>query len=256
MLEYILFYRITLLQHLIPYLLVSCCFYFLFYFLLKKKMTYKKIQQKNTINKDIMREFLYSLLSIVFFAFFVTVIFKTSLINYSFLYTNINEHSKLYFLFTIFLCILIQDTWFYWMHRLMHIKIIFKYIHIIHHKSINPTPFSAYSFHPIEAFIESSVFYIILFIIPIHPLAVFIAVNLSLLINVYGHLGYEIFPKKITKTFLFKIINTSVHHNMHHRNIKGNYGLYFRFWDKLMGTEFKDYEKKFNEVVNKNIDNS
>ena len=93
------------------------------------------------------------------------------------------------------------------------------------------------------------IFYIVLFIIPIHPLALTIAVYLSLLINAYGHLGYEIFPKSIRRTLLFKIINSSVYHNMHHKNFKGNYGLYFRFWDRIMGTEFKDYEDKFDHVV-------
>jgi sterol desaturase/sphingolipid hydroxylase (fatty acid hydroxylase superfamily) len=28
----------------------------------------------------------------------------------------------------------------------------------------------------------------------------------------------------------------------------GNYGVHFRIWDKLFGTEFKDYEKTFDEI--------
>ncbi|MEO0851836.1 MAG: fatty acid hydroxylase family protein, partial [Pseudomonadota bacterium] len=27
------------------------------------------------------------------------------------------------------------------------------------------------------------------------------------------------------------------HHNVHHRDYNANYGLYFRFWDQLMGTD-------------------
>lgn len=135
------------------------------------------------------------------------------------------------------------------MHRALHLKKLFKYIHLVHHRSTNPTPFSSYSFHPLEAVLETFVFYVIAFTIPTHPLALFIAVNISLLINAYGHLGYKILPEGIRKTVIFKIFNTSVHHNMHHKKFNGNYGLYFRFWDKIMGTEFKDYERKFEEVV-------
>jgi sterol desaturase/sphingolipid hydroxylase (fatty acid hydroxylase superfamily) len=41
-----------------------------------------------------------------------------------------------------------------------------------------------------------------------------------------------------------KLKTTSTHHNMHHQLFNGNYALYFTWWDKWMGTEFKDYEKR------------
>ena len=64
-----------------------------------------------------------------------------------------------------------------------------------------------------------------------------------------GHLGYEIFPKGMNRHWLGKWINTSVNHNMHHKYFHGNYGLYFTFWDRLMGTTRSDYDKVFDEVV-------
>ena len=45
-----------------------------------------------------------------------------------------------------------------------------------------------------------------------------------------------------------KWINTSVNHNLHHQYFKGNYGLYFTFWDRMMGTIRNDYDQKFDEV--------
>jgi sterol desaturase/sphingolipid hydroxylase (fatty acid hydroxylase superfamily) len=50
---------------------------------------------------------------------------------------------------------------------------------------------------------------------------------------------------------LGKWINTSVNHNQHHQYFKGNYGLYFLFWDRMMGTIRKDYDEKFDEVKNR-----
>ncbi len=46
-------------------------------------------------------------------------------------------------------------------------------------------------------------------------------------------------------------VNTSVNHNQHHQFFKGNYGLYFTFWDRVMGTLRTDYDKYFDEVKNR-----
>lgn len=242
-------YEGIFLIHFVPYVVITVFFYILIYLLLKNKCKRIKIQAKVPKKIEIIGEIGFSVISITLYALFVTIIFNTPLIQYSKIYTKISDFSIYYFIFTIALSIVLQDTWFYWTHRLIHNKHIFPYVHLVHHRFTNPTPFAAYAFHPAEAFVQALIFYLILFIIPVHPSAVFIAVNISLLINAYGHLGYEIFPPYILNTFLFKIINSSVYHNMHHQNFYGNYGLYFRFWDKLMGTEFENYEKKFEEIV-------
>jgi lathosterol oxidase len=35
---------------------------------------------------------------------------------------------------------------------------------------------------------------------------------------------------------------------MHHKYFKGNYGLHFVIWDRLMGTLNENYDKTFKEV--------
>lgn len=39
-----------------------------------------------------------------------------------------------------------------------------------------------------------------------------------------------------------------INHNLHHQYFKGNYGLYFLFWDRMMGTIRSDYDERFEEV--------
>jgi sterol desaturase/sphingolipid hydroxylase (fatty acid hydroxylase superfamily) len=85
-------------------------------------------------------------------------------------------------------------------------------------------------------------------VMPMHPTGIFMFVILAFIINVYGHLGYEIAPLWFRKTFLFEVFNTSVYHNLHHSKFKGNYGLYFRIWDRLMGTEHPDYVNNYDSV--------
>ncbi len=83
---------------------------------------------------------------------------------------------------------------------------------------------------------------------PVHLLAIVIFLMLMTVMNVIGHLGYELYPKNFLGNPLLKWNNTSTHHNMHHRLVNCNYGLYFNFWDKLMGTNHPDYQKSFEDV--------
>jgi lathosterol oxidase len=66
---------------------------------------------------------------------------------------------------------------------------------------------------------------------------------------VYGHLGYELYPNGLNKNRVGRWINTSTSHNQHHQYFKGNYGLYFTFWDRMMGTLRSDYERRFDEIT-------
>ena len=92
-----------------------------------------------------------------------------------------------------------------------------------------------------------------IFIIPLHPIALFLFALSSFIINVYGHLGFEIAPLWFRRTWLFEVFNTSVHHNLHHSKFKGNYGLYFRVWDRLMGTENPNYVKAYDQIQEKRL---
>jgi sterol desaturase/sphingolipid hydroxylase (fatty acid hydroxylase superfamily) len=135
------------------------------------------------------------------------------------------------------------------MHRLIHHPRLFKLVHLVHHRSVNPSPWAAYAFHPVEAVLESQIFVIFLFTIPINWWHLFLFFVISLLYNVYGHLGYELYPAAFNKHWLGRWLNTSVSHNLHHHYFKGNYGLYFLFWDRMMGTLRKDTDEAYQEVT-------
>jgi sterol desaturase/sphingolipid hydroxylase (fatty acid hydroxylase superfamily) len=68
---------------------------------------------------------------------------------------------------------------------------------------------------------------------------------------VYGHLGWELYPKGFNHTWVGRWINTSVAHNQHHKYFTGNYGLYFLFWDRWMGTLRSEYDTSFEEVTSR-----
>ena len=131
----------------------------------------------------------------------------------------------------------------------MHHPFLFKHVHLIHHKSTNPTPWTAYAFHPLEAVLEAGIVPVLAFTLPLDRMAIIYFFLFQIAYNVYGHLGFELFPKKFNKHWLGKWINTSVAHNLHHSRFHGNYGLYFLFWDRLMGTLREDYDPVYEEAT-------
>lgn len=131
---------------------------------------------------------------------------------------------------------------------------LYKRFHVIHHKSIYPTPFAAFSFNASEALVESFVFVLISLVIPVHVSVLVLFTLYSLLMNVYGHMGMDILPKKMQDSWPLKYIHHPTHHAWHHRHFNGNYGLYLKFWDKLMGTwhgGLEECEKKEKNTLKK-----
>lgn len=133
----------------------------------------------------------------------------------------------------------------------MHQPKIFKLFHLTHHRSINPSPWAAYAFNPLEAIVEGFIIRILVFAVPLHPFAIAAFMTIQLTYNVYGHLGYEIYPYWLIKSSIGKWLNTSTNHNMHHKYFHDNYGLYFRFWDTIMKTTNPDYQKTIEELLGK-----
>jgi lathosterol oxidase len=223
----------------------------IFYLLLPTKASRFKIQEKKASKKDFLREVWHSMQSNLVFTIIAVAVLLTPLKSYTQVYDHINDYPKWYFWLSVAGCLIVHDTYFYWMHRLLHHKKLFKLTHVVHHQSTNPSPWTSYSFHLFEAVTEGAILLVLVFLFPLHRYAIVLFTVSSFLINVYGHLGYEIAPKWFRHTWLFEAFNTSVHHNLHHSKFKGNYGLYFRFWDRIMRTEYPNYVKEYDKLQEK-----
>ncbi|MBC7986909.1 MAG: sterol desaturase family protein [Sphingomonadaceae bacterium] len=133
--------------------------------------------------------------------------------------------------------LLAHDSWFYWTHRWMHRPRPFRLAHAVHHASRPPTAWAAMSFHPLEAITGAVVIPALVFVIPIHVAALAIVLAIMTLMGVTNHMGWEIFPRFIVDGPLGRWVITASHHQRHHQQYGCNYGLYFRFWDRLCGTD-------------------
>jgi sterol desaturase/sphingolipid hydroxylase (fatty acid hydroxylase superfamily) len=238
-----------LLDNTDKYFLIAAPAFLVFYVLLRKKIAHRKIQLKFPKITDYAREIFFSTLSIIIFSVPpLLMLYSDRIRPYTTFYRNPLDYGMLYLVLAFPIMIIMHDTYFYWVHRLMHHPVLFRWFHLVHHKSNNPSPWAAYAFHPLEAIVESLIFVVFLFTIPVHSIHLSLFFVFSLVYNVYGHLGFELYPRGFSRHWLGKWINTSVCHNQHHQYFKGNYGLYFTFWDRVMDTLRPDYEEQFEQV--------
>jgi len=233
------------------YFLTASLAYLVFWVLFKKRLQHKIIQNKFPTFKNMSREFKYSMSTVLVFSINGLFINLATQNGFTQIYTDFGAYGWGWFLASFAIMLILHDAYFYWAHRLMHHPKIYRQVHLVHHKSTNPSPWAAYSFHPFEAIIESGIFWVFVLCIPVHPLALFSFLFFMISKNVLGHLGIEIFPKWFVKTKLFNWLTTTTHHDMHHKNARSNYGLYFTWWDQWFKTEDEKYIATFEEVASR-----
>eukprot|EP00775_Hariotina_reticulata_P003455 gene3455-3726_t len=157
-----------------------------------------------------------------------------------------------YLLMCVVLLDYLHDAWFYWTHRLLHWKPLYKWIHHEHHRSTSPSAFTGYAFHIVEALIVFANEIIVCFLFPLHMGLHRIYHIATTVIHEAGHVGYELAPfiptiEGITSLLLCGLegsagLNTVQHHDMHHRFPTKHFSLYFTHWDRWMGTLHPKYE--------------
>lgn len=233
------------------YYILSGLAFVICYVLLRKRIARWKIQLRYPSKSDYLREVIFSTISILIFTSMALVWLLSPLKEYTQRYKNLEDYGLTWYILAFPIMFLIHDAYFYWTHRLMHHPRLFKVFHLLHHKSTNPSPWTAFAFHPAEALLEASILPVLLIIMPITTWHLTIFFLVQMIFNVYAHLGWELYPKWFSRQKIGRWMNTSINHNQHHQHFKGNYGLYFLWWDRWFGTIREDYETKYEEVKNR-----
>lgn len=210
----------------------------------------QRLQAKRVGLPQLRREILTTVVSLTVIGAVMPLALAFGLRRYTPFYTVLDgyQHNWASIACVVILMMLIQDTWFYWTHRLMHHRRLFRWTHLTHHRSTNTNPWSTYSIGPLEAVVDSSSIIVMLLLLPVTFWSGFIFAWLNTAYAVYTHLGYEIFPQRLSQHWLGRWINTSTAHNTHHARGRYNYGWYFLFWDRMMGTLSPDYETHYNKA--------
>jgi sterol desaturase/sphingolipid hydroxylase (fatty acid hydroxylase superfamily) len=113
---------------------------------------------------------------------------------------------------------LLREVHFYLVHRLLHVPVLYRMAHRLHHRNTNPGPWSGLSMHPVEHLLYFSGV-LIHWVVPSHPVhALFHLVHAGLS-PVPGHTGFE-------KVVVGKggVVDTECYaHYLHHKYFECNY---------------------------------
>lgn len=189
---------------------------------------------KSLVKKEIFRS---AVVSLIFAAFGIGVLWLWRE-GYTLLFLELETSWQWTWLFlgpVIFL--LAQETYYYWVHRWMHQPGVYERVHKWHHESIETTAWTAFSFHPLEALLQAVFLPLAVVLIPMHALAFLTLLAVMTLSATINHAGVEVFPRSWARLPFLRTLIGATHHDVHHRQAKYHFGLYFTFWDRWMGTE-------------------
>jgi len=124
-----------------------------------------------------------------------------------------------------------HEAHFFAIHRLIHWAPLYRWIHSVHHNSVNPSPWSSLSMHPVEQllYFSSALIHVL---IPSNPILAIYQLHYSGFGAVVGHLGFD----KIELGEEAAIDSHAYTHYLHHKFFEVNYGDGLVPFDKLFGT--------------------
>ena len=120
---------------------------------------------------------------------------------------------------------------FYLIHRLIHLPFLFRWVHSVHHRAVNPSPWSSLAMHPVELLLYFSGVLIHL-VIGSHPLLAIYQLHFAGIGAAVGHIGFhriELGEDRALDTHAYA-------HYLHHRYFEVNYGDGLVPMDKWFGT--------------------
>ena len=113
----------------------------------------------------------------------------------------------------------IHEIHFFCGHWLIHRGVLYKWIHSIHHNSINPSPWSSLSMHPVEAafFFSEMAWHLLL---PSAPFVAMFQLTSTAYGAIVGHIGFD----KLEITEGQAVDSHAYAHYLHHKYFEVNYG--------------------------------
>ena len=227
---------IFLILLIVTYLIPAGVFYCLFFVRRNDSTEAMRIQERRHTSKDVRREVIDSLISLLLFSFYSLLLYHVAKNGHTALYFDLKRYPWWWMPVSFFVAMFLHDTYFYLTHRLMHTRALFRLLHSRHHKSITPTPWAILSFQPLETIFQFGFFALLVLFVPMHPIILLAYLFYDELVNAAGHSGHEFIPEKMQNHWLLRYSNAVTHHDLHHSKFHCNYGHYFNFWDRIMGT--------------------
>lgn len=226
---------------LLRYLIAAGGVWLLVQVLLRRRLGARRIARGEARAGQIRREIGYSLSTVVVFAGHGVMLWLWAANGWLRIYPDVARHGWVWWWASLMLIVVAHDAYFYWTHRLLHHRQWFRLVHARHHGSTDPTPWAAYSFHPVEALIQALFVPLFVAVVPTHDAVLAVFLIHMILRNCVGHCGHELFAWRWTPRGWLGWLTPVTHHHFHHARNRGNFGLYFTWWDRWCGTEDAEY---------------
>lgn len=143
---------------------------------------------------------------------------------------------------------MIHEAHFYCIHRLIHMPLLYKWVHSVHHNSVNPSPWSSLSMHPVEHLLYWSDILIHL-VLPSHPLLVLYHLQVTGTGAVVGHVGFD----KIEVGPDSGFASHAYTHYLHHKYFDVNYADGMMPFDRWFGS-WHDGTKQGEALMNERFE--
>lgn len=232
------------------YFLIAGLFYFIFYVWFPLKWIERKINDKEYKPRQLKKEIKWSLITAILFSVAGTITVILWQKGYTKVYIKTGLYGWWYLPASLIIFMILHETYYYWLHRWMHLPAVFKIVHKVHHDSHIASPFTAFSFHPAEGLLQAIFLPIMLLILPINFYIIILQLTIMTFSSVINHLNIEIYPKG-SHNIWGKWVIGATHHSLHHKQFKYNYGLYFTFWDKIKNTESPGFKNLYEKMTTK-----
>lgn len=233
------------------YLFIAGLFYAVFYIWFPKRWEQRKINQKAYKDGQFKKEVKWSMITAGIFAVSgatTVLLWQKGLTK---VYIEAGAFPFWWMLVSLSIALFLHETYYYWLHRWMHHPKIFRIVHKVHHDSNITSPWTAFSFHPLEGILQAIFLPVLIMILPMHLYIIIIHLTIMTFSSVINHLDIEVYPKGFHKHALGRWFIGATHHSLHHKQFKYNYGLYFTFWDRWKKTESPLYNQLFEEKTAK-----
>jgi lathosterol oxidase len=235
---------------LVRYFLVAGGTYLFFYSPLSPSFTDRNPRNQSPSWHSIQRDIYLSVLSTGVFALAAALIMSEYSWGITRLYSHYQQYGVWYVGFSYGAVLILQDTYFYFTHRLFHHPRLFRWFHQGHHRSRYPTPWTSFAFDPLEAIVQSLFLIGVVFIIPLHFVTLLAVLTTMTAWAVLNHLGLDRLPLSFPHHWLGRWLIGPAHHSIHHLKYTVHYGLYFTFWDTLLGTHDPSYSRTLHALQN------
>lgn len=220
----------------VAYLIPAGLFHWLIEVRRTALITDSRIQERRPRPQDVRREVVHSLSSLVLFSIYSMGLLRAYTAGWTAVSWDVDAAALLWAPVSFLLAMVLHDTYFYWTHRLMHSRWLYRSFHSGHHRSVTPTAWAMLSFQPLETVPQFLFFALLVVFVPMHPAVLLAYLVFDGFVNAAGHCGHELIPKAYQRHWLLKYMNAVSHHDLHHSRFRYNFGQYFNVWDRMMGT--------------------